>query len=111
MRADAVFDTVGEATWAHSLEAVRRGGVIVIAGRTSGSDPPANLRQIMLKQVTVSGSVLGTLEQMRDLIRFVVETGIEPQVGKVLPLSQAERGFREMAQERTFGKTIFTLDT
>jgi len=37
----------------------------------------------MLKQVTVSGSVLGTLEQMRDLIRFVVETGIEPQVGKV----------------------------
>src|SRR5690554_3525507 len=33
---DAVVETVGEATWGHSLRAVRPGGTIAVAGATSG---------------------------------------------------------------------------
>src|SRR5215472_11866339 len=40
-RVDAVMETVGEATWSHSLRALRPGGRIVIAGATSGAAPPA----------------------------------------------------------------------
>ncbi len=36
-RVDAVMETVGEATWAHSLRALKPGGTIVICGATSGS--------------------------------------------------------------------------
>ena len=38
-RVDAVFETVGEATWAHSMRALKPGGVIVVSGATSGPTP------------------------------------------------------------------------
>lgn len=107
-RVDAVFETVGEATWAHSLQWVKRGGRIVLAGRTSGANPPALLRRLFIEQITVQGSVLGTLEQMRQLLRFVVNTGIRPEIGAILPLERAEEGFRAMWDGETQGKTIFT---
>ena len=36
-RVDAVMETVGEATWSHSLKALRPGGTVVVAGATSGA--------------------------------------------------------------------------
>ena len=38
-RVDAVMDTVGAATWSHSVNALRPGGTLVISGTTSGADP------------------------------------------------------------------------
>src|SRR5256885_1730658 len=38
-RVDAVFETVGEATWSHSMRALRPGGIIVCSGATSGPNP------------------------------------------------------------------------
>ena len=32
-RVDAVMETVGEATWSHSLKALRPGGTVVVVGR------------------------------------------------------------------------------
>src|SRR4051794_21579294 len=40
---DLVIETVGEATWKHSLRSVRAGGRIVVSGATTGSDPSADL--------------------------------------------------------------------
>src|SRR6202043_3444019 len=45
-RVDAVMETVGQATWAHSLRALRPGGRIVICGATSGAVPPADLNRV-----------------------------------------------------------------
>ena len=47
-RVDAVMETVGEATWSHSLKALRPGGRMVISGATSGPMPPADLSQDLL---------------------------------------------------------------
>ena len=105
---DVVFETVGEATWSHSLDAVRRGGKIVIAGRTSGKSPQAGLRRIFVNQLTVQGSVLGSLDDMRDLVRMVVQTGIRPKIGSVMPLAEARQGFLDMWEGRSVGKTVFT---
>ncbi|MDB5582446.1 MAG: alcohol dehydrogenase [Bradyrhizobium sp.] len=109
-KVDVVFETVGEATWAHSFRSVKRGGTIVLAGRTSGKSPPANLRGLFIGQITVLGSVLGTLEDMRALIQFVASARLKPELGAVLPLERAAEGFRGMWEDRTAGKTIFTRD-
>src|SRR5947199_237269 len=39
-RVDAVMETVGQATWSHSLKSLRPGGSVVVAGATSGFNPP-----------------------------------------------------------------------
>src|SRR6201999_294472 len=58
-RVDAVIETVGAATWSHSLKALRPGGRIVISGATSGQMPPAELNRIFFLQLQVVGSTMG----------------------------------------------------
>src|ERR1019366_7110217 len=53
---DAVLETVGEATWGLSLRSVRPGGVVVVAGATSGANPRAQLNRIFWRQLTVVGT-------------------------------------------------------
>jgi len=107
-KVDGVFETVGEATWSHSLRALKPGGVIVCSGSTSGPNPPADLQRLFFLQLRVIGSTMGTLDELRDLLAFVDTAGIVPEVGLELPLEQAEEGFRAMLDGRTAGKIIFT---
>src|SRR4030095_14411487 len=41
-RVDAVMETVGQATWSHSLKSLKQGGTLVISGATSGQAPTAD---------------------------------------------------------------------
>src|SRR5690348_1842380 len=70
-RVDAVMETVGEATWSHSLKSLRPGGRIVVSGATSGQVPPAELARIFFLQLSVVGSTMGTRDQLLRLARFL----------------------------------------
>jgi NADPH:quinone reductase-like Zn-dependent oxidoreductase len=102
------FESVGEATWSHSMRALRPGGTIVCCGSTSGPNPPADLQRLFFHQLRVVGSTMGTLDELRDLLAFVDTAGIVPEIGMELPLERAEEGFRAMLEGRTAGKIVFT---
>ena len=51
---------------------------------------------------------MGTRRELVDLLAFVESTGIEPQIGSVLPMERAEEGIRAMLEGETAGKTVFT---
>jgi NADPH:quinone reductase-like Zn-dependent oxidoreductase len=108
-RVDAVMETVGEATWAHSLRALRPGGTIVISGATSGTMPPADLSRVFFLQLSVSGSTMGSRDQLGRLLRFCEQTGVRPLIDRVLPLGQAAEGFRALLSGDVFGKIVFTV--
>lgn len=107
-RVDAVMETVGEATWAHSLRSLRPGGRIVIAGATSGAVPPADLTRVFFLQLSVVGSTMGTRDQLGRLLRFCEQTGVRPLIDRVMPLSEARDGFAAMVAGEVFGKIVFT---
>jgi NADPH:quinone reductase-like Zn-dependent oxidoreductase len=107
-RVDAVFETVGEATWKHSMRSVRPGGTVVCSGATSGSDPGAELQRLFFLQIRVEGSTMGTRHELADLLAFVQQAGIEPQVGQVLPMEKAAEGVAAMVAGDTSGKIVFT---
>jgi NADPH:quinone reductase-like Zn-dependent oxidoreductase len=108
-RVDAVIDTVGEATWAHSLRALVPGGTLVLIGATSGADPPADLRRIFYRQLRVIGSTMGTRDELVSLVRMLVTTGVRPAIDSVLPLTEARAGFERMAVGELFGKIVFRV--
>ncbi|MEW1953936.1 zinc-binding dehydrogenase [Terrabacter sp. NPDC080008] len=109
-RVDAVMETVGAATWSHSVNSLRPGGTIVISGATSGDAPAkAELTKIFFKQLRVVGSTMGSREELAQLARFVQQRGIEPVVDSVLPLEQAREGFARMVDGDVFGKVVFTV--
>jgi len=109
-RVHAVVDTVGAATWGHSLRALMPGGTVVMVGATSGADPPADLRRIYYRQLRVVGSTMGTREELAALVRMLLATGIRPVVDSVLPLADARRGFERMAAGDLFGKIVLRPD-
>ena len=109
-RVDAVLETVGAATWSHSVNSLKPGGTIVISGATSGDAPPkAELTKIFFKQLRVVGSTMGSRAELERLASFVAEAGIEPAIDSVLPLDRAREGFDRMLHEDVFGKVVFTL--
>jgi NADPH:quinone reductase-like Zn-dependent oxidoreductase len=108
-RVDAVMETVGEATWAHSLRALRPGGRIVVCGATSGAVPPADLNRVFFLQLSVVGSTMGTRDQLGRLARFCEQTGVRPRIDRALPLREAAGGFAAMIDGDLFGKVVFTV--
>jgi NADPH:quinone reductase-like Zn-dependent oxidoreductase len=108
-RVDAVMETVGEATWAHSLRSLKPGGTIVISGATSGSAPPADLSRVFFLQLSVIGSTMGTRDQLGRLLQFCTQTGVRPVIDRTLPLADARDGIAAMIGGDLFGKVVFTL--
>ncbi len=107
-RVDGVFETVGKATWTHSMRSLKPGGVIVVSGSTSGPDPSADLQRLFFLQLRVVGSTMGTRDELADLLRFCSVTGVRPLIGASLPMEQAESGFKRMLAGETAGKIVFT---
>jgi len=104
------METVGAATWSHSVNSLKPGGVIVISGATSGDAPSkAELTKIFFKQLRVVGSTMGTRGELERLAQFVVQRGIEPVIDSVLPLAEARTGFERMAAGEVFGKVVFAV--
>jgi NADPH:quinone reductase-like Zn-dependent oxidoreductase len=108
-RVDGVMETVGEATWSHSVKSLKPGGVLVISGATTGFNPGAELNRIFFTQLSVIGSTMGTRSELESLIQLCSVTGIRPQIDVELPLSEAREGFERMLEGRTAGKIVFTV--
>jgi NADPH:quinone reductase-like Zn-dependent oxidoreductase len=108
-RVDAVMESVGEATWAHSLRALKPGGRIVVCGATSGAVPPADLNRVFFLQLSVVGSTMGTRDELGRLAVFLEQTGVRPKIDRIMPLDQARDGFAAMIAGDLFGKVVFTV--
>jgi len=105
---DAVMETVGEATWDHSLKSLRPGGRIVISGATSGQMPPAHLNRIFFLQLEIVGSTMGSIEELRELVDLLLRTGIRPVIDRVLPMDQAAEAFAVLSDGSVHGKLVLT---
>jgi NADPH:quinone reductase-like Zn-dependent oxidoreductase len=104
----AIIDNVGSDSWAHSMSSLARGGTLVTIGGTTGFEVALNLLPMISDQLTITGSIMGTLKDMENMICLIAQAGIEPEIGVVLPMERAEEAFRAMWEGRTRGKTVFT---
>jgi len=107
-RVDAVLETVGEATWAHSLRALRPGGTVVVSGATSGSNPPADLSRVFFLQLSVVGSTMGTRDELDALVSLLVATGVRPTIDGIYPLTGARAAFERLESGDVVGKLVLT---
>jgi NADPH:quinone reductase-like Zn-dependent oxidoreductase len=108
-KVDAVMETVGRATWSHSIKSLRPGGSLVISGTTSGAElDNAELTRIFFLQLRVIGSTMGTRGELAGLVNLLDVSGVRPVIDRVLPMTEARDGFAAMAGGDVFGKIVFT---
>jgi NADPH:quinone reductase-like Zn-dependent oxidoreductase len=105
-RVDAVMETVGEATWSHSLKSLKPGGRVVVSGATSGAAPSAELNRVFFLQLEVIGSTMGTKDELAALIAFLQSTGLRPRIDRSIPMESAAEGLSAMAAGDLVGKIV-----
>ena len=108
-KVDAVMETVGRATWSHSIRSLRPGGTIVLSGTTSGPQlDDAELTRVFFLQLRVVGSTMGTLGELASLVQLLDVTGTRPVIDRTLPMEQAREGFAALLAGEVFGKVVLT---
>ena len=108
-RVDAVIETVGQATWGHSLRSLKPGGALVVSGATSGDAPPAELTRTFFLQLRVLGSTMGSRDELERLVQLCGSGAVTPLVDRTMALADAREGFAAMAAGELFGKVVFTV--
>ena len=107
--ADVVVEHVGEATWARSLAAARRGGRVVVCGATSGPNPPAALHRLWWRELSVLGSSMGTPEDFRGVYELIAAGRVRPLLDSVFPLAEAARAHERLERGEQFGKIVLRI--
>jgi NADPH:quinone reductase-like Zn-dependent oxidoreductase len=105
-KVDAVIETVGAATWDHSLKSLRPGGTVVVSGATTGPNPPADLNRVFFLQLSIVGSTMGTRDDLVALVEMLRSTGVRPVIDSVHPLSAIAEGFAAMERGEVLGKIV-----
>ncbi|WP_019145188.1 zinc-binding dehydrogenase [Aeromicrobium massiliense] len=108
-KVDAVMETVGAATWSHSIKSLRPGGTVVISGATSGDAPSkAELTRIFFQQMRVHGSTMGTRDELARLVELCDVSGVRPLIDREIPMEDAAEGLAAVAAGDVFGKIVLT---
>lgn len=105
-RVDAVMESVGAATWDHSLKALRPEGTVVVAGATSGYVAQTELGRIFANRLRVAGTAMGTIHDLQRLAAFCEVKDIRPHVHSVAPLSEAMTAFKTVFDGEVRGKVV-----
>ena len=106
---DLVVETVGEATWKHSLSAVKAGGRVAVCGATSGPNPPAQLHRFWWKQLTVYGSTMGTRGDFLGAYDLVRSGRARVHVDSTFPLSETRAAHKRLERGEQLGKIVLTI--
>ena len=106
---DVVVETVGEATWARSLAAVRTFGRVVLCGATTGPNPPAQLHRMWWKQLTVIGSTMGTREDFVGAYELVRDGRVRVHIDRVYPLAEASAAHARLEAGEQLGKIVLSI--
>ena len=109
VRADVVLESVGKATWTHSVASVRAGGAIVVVGATTGDPEPASITRIFFHELRVLGSTMGTTQDLRDLLALLERTGARPIIDSSFALAEAREAFARLERGEQFGKIVLTV--
>ena len=95
---------VHPSAFGQSIHMARRGATIVFNGLPAG-DFPASIFEIVLKGLTVRGSIVGTRQDMREALDFYARGQIQPTVS-TRHLSEINAVFDEMKHGKIDGRVV-----
>jgi NADPH:quinone reductase-like Zn-dependent oxidoreductase len=103
---DIVFEHVGAATWEESLKSLKPAGKLVTCGATTGPAAAVDLRFLYSRQLTLLGSYMGTMGDLREVLGHVFAGSLKPVVDRTFPLSETRAAHEHMEKSQMFGKIV-----
>jgi NADPH2:quinone reductase len=103
---DAVVNHLGGEFTQAGLEVMRRGGTMVICGRTAAPTSEFKLAPFFLRHEEIVGSTMGTQPELATLVELLADGAFDPPVGETYPLAETGRAFDDMIERDAFGKLV-----
>ena len=107
--ADVVFEHIGPETWTGSLSSLSKGGRLVTCGATSGPKVEMDLRFLFMKHLSILGSYMGGIPELRKVLRLISLGKLKPVVDSVFPLEEARKAHEKMESRDFFGKIVLSI--
>lgn len=98
---------VSNAAFGQALGFARRGGTLSLVGLPPG-DFPLPIFPVVLKRLTVRGSIVGTRQDMAEAIAFAAEGKVKPNVATA-PLEEINSVFERLEAGRIDGRVVLTF--
>jgi NADPH:quinone reductase-like Zn-dependent oxidoreductase len=103
---DIVVEHVGAATWDESVKSLKTGGTLVTCGATTGPNVGIDLRHLFARQLSLLGSYMGTMGELREVLKHVFAGRLKPVVDRVFPLSELRAAHEYLEKSQMFGKVV-----
>jgi len=103
---DVVFEHIGPATFQKSLASLVKKGRLVTCGVTSGPLVNLDLRFLFSRHLSIFGSYMGGMKELRTVVRLIEKRRLKPVVDKVFPLREAREAHVRMLEQKNFGKIV-----
>jgi NADPH:quinone reductase len=108
LEANVVFDPVGGETFADSVEALARDGILVTPGTVGSPRVSFNAWTLLGRKARIQGigAAQASQQTMEVLIGMAASGKLKPVIDRELPLAQAAEAHRAIEARETFGKVI-----
>ncbi|MBI2069696.1 MAG: zinc-binding dehydrogenase [Elusimicrobia bacterium] len=106
---DIIFEHVGSVSMDSSVKSLRKGGIVVTCGATSGPQAAVDLRYFFMRELRLQGSIMGTLEEMKTITRLMAEGRLKPVIDSIFPLEETRAAQEKMLSRDFFGKIVIKV--
>lgn len=108
---DIVIDVGGDETLPQSLAAVRNNGVVLIIGGVGSASEAVPMLSALLQTCIIRGILAGSRTQLKEVVRFIDDKGINPAVDDVVfELAEAKAAYRRLKEKKHFSKVLIRID-
>lgn len=106
---DVVFEHVGPDTFAQSMFCLKRGGILVTCGSTTGVSTEINLFQLYQRQLRLIGSFGCNLRNLATVLDKMASGIAQPVIDTTIRLADIGAALARLESRNVFGKIIVTL--
>ena len=105
---DIVCEHIGEKTWNQSMKVLKKGGRIVTCGSTTGPLVSIDLRHLFMKQQTIMGSTMASIDTFNKVMEKIRLQKYQPFIDKTYTFSEIKSAHERLESRRNFGKIVLT---
>lgn len=104
---DIALDNVGKESINRSLSTLKRGGILITLGSTTGQEANINLRYIFGKNISIIGIYMGTLLDFRELIDL--SKYFKPYIDSVFKFEEFKKAYDKLISRDFIGKIVLSF--
>ena len=106
---DVIVDSAGGASMNDYLKLIKPGGRLVHYGSTTGAPKNLDMFRLFWSQASIHGSTMGSDQEFKQMVQFVIEHNIKPIISSVRNLEDIVSAFDEMHAGQQMGKLVIKL--